>query len=155
MSSFKHPTYTDEQLHRYLAHIKFPNPNVLPPPTLATLTALMIHHTSVAPFENISIHYTPSHSVILDPEHLYRKVVERNCGGYCMENSGMFAVVLRSLGFNIMTSGARVSNLISSGSKDGGYLGWSHMINIVTIDGQDYHVDVGFGSRCVRLAFSL
>ncbi|KAL7269140.1 hypothetical protein RUND412_008208 [Rhizina undulata] len=132
--------YTLEQLRRYLAHIRYPNSAVPPPPTLQTLQKLMPHHQSTAPFENLTIHYSRHHKVLLDPAHLYKKVVEKGRGGYCMEMNGMFSVVLRSLGFEIYTTGARVD-------WSGSFTGWSHMVIIVTIEGQRYLVDVAYGTN--------
>ncbi len=83
-----------------------------------------------------------------------------------MENNCFFGTVLRSLGYEIYSAGARISNA-TSGISGGGYQGWyifssllvekgasglirwhrSHMVNIVTIEGQRYMVDVGFGSN--------
>lgn len=60
--SSKMATYTPHQIHSYLAHIGFPNPSVAPPPTLETLKAIISHHLSTIPFENLSMHYRPSHS---------------------------------------------------------------------------------------------
>lgn len=119
-------TYTESQLHCYLEHIKYPNPDVLPPPTLTTLQKLMTYHLARVPFENLIIHYSPHHNVILDPQHLYHKIVERGFGGYCMENNGCFSVVLRSLGFDVWTVGGKVSKTVDTQGvdRDGAYLGW-------------------------------
>ena len=63
-----------------------------------------------------------------------------------MENNTFFACVLRSLGFSVLSVGARVSHE-TTGRHDGGWEGWSHMVNLVRVDGQRYLVDAGFGSN--------
>ena len=64
-----------------------------------------------------------------------------------MENNCFFGTVLRTLGFNVFSAGARV-NTQASGSGGNGWTGWSHMVNIVTLSsGQKYMLDVGFGAN--------
>lgn len=70
-----------------------------------------------------------------------------------MELNTLFATVLRTVGFQVMSTGGRVSSQASpngcSTSEDAGesfYYGFAHMINIVTISGKHYLVDVGFGA---------
>jgi len=124
---------------------------------------------ATVPFENLALHYSTHHSITLDPECLFEKVVGRGRGGYCMENNCFFGTVLRTLGYAMVSVGARVSNA-TNGRADGGYTGLygargrassevlpdtciliyscsSHMVNIVTVDGKRYMVDVGFGSN--------
>ncbi|KAH6843387.1 arylamine N-acetyltransferase 1 [Chaetomium sp. MPI-CAGE-AT-0009] len=135
-------TYTDAQLARYLEHIRYRGDarQLASQDPLGCLTALQHHHMSFVPFESLSLHYSKHRLLSLDPEDLFRKVVDRGRGGYCMEVNTFFAVVLRSLGFTLYSVGGRVKG-------PGGYKGWDHMVNIVTIKGQRYLVDVGFGSR--------
>ncbi|KAL6717662.1 hypothetical protein ACLMJK_005577 [Lecanora helva] len=149
--------YNDEQISRYLDHISLPResrdllhtPTRLhhPPNALKFLTSLQQHQLCTVPFENLSLHYSPHHSISLDPHHLYKKIVEHGRGGYCMENNCFFATVLRSLGFRLHSAGARVS-FAAEGEDEEVYAGWSHMVNIVTLDdGKKYMLDVGFGNN--------
>lgn len=89
----------------------------------------------------------------LDPSHLFEKIVERNAGrgGYCMENSCLLGTVLKSLGYDVVATGARVNEAVQpmAAKKDWPgprYSGWNHMINLVTMDKRTFFVDVGFGS---------
>ncbi|KAI9806049.1 MAG: N-terminal acetyltransferase [Piccolia ochrophora] len=145
------PTYTPTQLDRYFNHIAFDRPRISPDDAksakgLEYLTALQKRHMFKVPFENLSLHYSKHRFLSIDPEDLYAKVVERGHGGYCMENNCFFETVLRSLGFQLYSAGARVSSAVSGGNQDQGFDGWSHMVNICTIGGQRYMVDVGFGA---------
>lgn len=64
-----------------------------------------------------------------------------------MENNTFFGTVLRSLGFKVVSVGARV-NRMASGSGGDVWEGWSHMVNIVELEGgQRVMLDVGFGTN--------
>lgn len=69
-----------------------------------------------------------------------------------MQNNNLFATVLRSLGYDVVTAGARVSSTLedpSAGTQDpdeATYGGFTHQVNFVTVGGTKYFVDVGFGS---------
>ena len=67
-----------------------------------------------------------------------------------MELNAFFGHVLRSLGFKVSARGAKVHSRLS-GDKDGDWFaGWSHMVNLVSIPGEErivWLVDVGFGGE--------
>lgn len=46
--------------------------------------------------------------ISLDKEDLFEKIVTLERGGYCMENNLLFSTVLRTLGFEVVATGARV-----------------------------------------------
>lgn len=159
------PVYTDEQLHQYYTYIEFPESDRCTKETLQSqdpdaqltfLAKLVRYQLCKIPFENLDLHYSTVKGISLDTDFLFNKVVERNVGrgGYCMQNNGFFATVLRSLGFAVMTAGARVARSLDEGSApkgpdgEGVYGGYGHQVNIVTIGGSKYFVDVGFGSIC-------
>ncbi|KAL2158820.1 hypothetical protein VTH06DRAFT_4012 [Thermothelomyces fergusii] len=135
-------TYSDEQLRQYLDHIGFRGDarQQSSADPLGCLTRLQHRHMARVPFESLSLHYSRHRLLCLDPEDLFRKIVDRGRGGYCMEVNTLFAAVLRTLGFTLFSAGGRVRG-------PNGYKGWDHMVNIVTIDGQRYLVDVGYGSN--------
>jgi arylamine N-acetyltransferase len=116
----QHPTYSRIQLARYISHIyQLPLEEAGPHLTrveeairrdpLASLTELQRRHLSTIPFGNVVLHYSQHRTISLDNDLLFHKLVERGLGGYCVENTGLFAIVLRSLGFQIYTGGAKVS----------------------------------------------
>lgn len=114
--------YTDEQLDRYLQHIGFvadagsARQRASDDP-LAFLTALQRHHMARVPFESLSLHYSRCRLLSLDPEDLFRKIVEQGRGGYCMEVNTFFASVLRGFGLTLFSAGGRVRG-------PDGYTGW-------------------------------
>lgn len=121
--------YTPDQITQYLAHISHPTPTTHPHPTLSTLRHLTTLHLAAVPFESLSLHYTAERNLTVDPDGLFRKIVEGNGvqggkrGGYCMEVNTLFACVLRGLGFDVLSVGARIS--FATQRKEGeGYLGW-------------------------------
>lgn len=142
----KMATFTPDQISRYLKHIGWDANFQAPIGTLAYLQELQKRQLARVPFEDLSLHYSPTHLLSLDPNDLFNKMVGRNMGGYCMENNTFFGAVLRTLGFSVINAGGRVSHA-TAGRPGPGYMGWSHMVNIVTIDGMKYLVDVGFGAN--------
>ncbi|KAK3385664.1 acetyltransferase-like protein [Podospora didyma] len=139
-------TYTPDQLARYFEHIGWDASSWPPTGTLTAAFLQELIHRQLArvPFESVSLHYSPTHLLSLDPEDLFHKIVGRNMGGYCMENNTFFGTILRSLGFNVTNTGGRVSHA-TAGRPGPGYMGWNHMVNLVTIDNDKFLVDVGFG----------
>ncbi|EHY53767.1 hypothetical protein ABEF92_006511 [Exophiala dermatitidis] len=149
------PTYTGDQLAAYVACIA-PDPTY----TLATLQSeikadplgalsrLQIRQMGFNSWGNVALHYSWHRIITLDSEALFHKIVERKLGGYCMENNAFFATILRSLGYQLYVTGARISFAVDgNGKHPEGFAGWSHEAILVTIDGQKYLVDVGFGSQ--------
>ncbi|KAI4263907.1 MAG: hypothetical protein L6R42_000966 [Xanthoria sp. 1 TBL-2021] len=145
------PTYTDSQLSKYLHSFSF-NYGELFRHGFAIdyneLKTIQQHHLSTYPFENLSLHYSTTHTISLDLDLLFEKFVEadRGRGGYCMENNAFLGSMLRSMGYDVTSVGARVCDGIHGG--DGETFGsWSHMVNIITISNKRYMVDVAFGGN--------
>lgn len=76
---------------------------------LQYLSSLQKYHLAAIPFENLSLHYSKEHTNSLNPDDLFEKIVIRKKGGYCFESNSLFGVMLRSLGFDIVSVGARVT----------------------------------------------
>ncbi|EFY86571.1 hypothetical protein J3459_015058 [Metarhizium acridum] len=131
--------YTPDQVDRYLQHINFPRAKH-PSDALQRLTQLVARQVARVPFESFALHYSQHKRLSLDPEALFEKIVVHGKGGYCMELNAFFGGMMRGLGYHVLNAGGRVKT-------PAGYTGWSHMVNIVTIGGTRYNVDVGFGSH--------
>lgn len=107
-------------------------------PSAETLRALQIAHLQTVPFENLSIH--AGEGIVLENEALFGKIVERRRGGFCYECNGLFAALLRALGFDVTMLSAEVAN------AEGGYgQPFDHMTLMVSAGAQCWLVDVGFG----------
>jgi N-hydroxyarylamine O-acetyltransferase len=77
-----------------------------PVPDAATLRALHRAHLLTVPFENLDIHI--GRPIVLDLAALERKLVGERRGGFCYELNGMFAALLRQLGYEVELLQARV-----------------------------------------------
>jgi N-hydroxyarylamine O-acetyltransferase len=111
-------------------------------PTADTLRALQVAHLKTVPFENLSIH--ANEPIVLEDNALFDKIVRRRRGGYCYEANGLFAALLRALGFEVAMLAAGVAK------KDGGFgPQFDHMTLIVTLE-ERWLSDVGFGDSFVE-----
>jgi len=118
----------------YLERIKYRGSVAL---TAATLRDLQVAHLLTVPFENLSIH--AHEPIVLSDDALFAKIVKRRRGGFCYECNGLFAALLRALGFEISMLSAEVAH------PDGGYSQpFDHMTLLVDLQ-QRWLVDVGFG----------
>jgi N-hydroxyarylamine O-acetyltransferase len=118
----------------YLKRINYGGPLA---PTAETLRQLQVAHLLSVPFENLSIH--SGEPIILTDEALFAKIVVRRRGGFCYELNGLFAALLRALGFEVAMLSAGV---ISPGGEFGPE--FDHMALLVTL-GERWLADVGFG----------
>ncbi len=108
-------------------------------PTLQTLQALHEAHLLTVPFENLSIHY--GQPIILQEEALFNKIVYKHRGGFCYELNGLFAWLLRQLGFQVTLLSAEVANDDGNFSPE-----FDHLTLLVhQLAGADWLADVGFG----------
>jgi N-hydroxyarylamine O-acetyltransferase len=108
-------------------------------PTLQTLQALHQAHLLSVPFENLSIHY--GHPIILQEEALFNKMVRQHRGGFCYELNGLFAWLLRQLGFQVTLLSAGVSNGGDRFSPE-----FDHLTLLIDqLSGANWLADVGFG----------
>ena len=106
-------------------------------PIAETLRELQVVHLLTVPFENLSIH--SRQPIILEDEALFNKIVIQKQGGFCYELNGLFAALLRELGFNVELLSAQVA------TGEGGFgPDFDHMTLMVALD-QRWLVDVGFG----------
>jgi N-hydroxyarylamine O-acetyltransferase len=118
----------------YLERINYHGPLA---PTAETLRALQVAHLLSVPFENLSIH--AAEPIFLADEALFTKIVERRRGGFCYECNGLFAALLRALGFDVQMLSAEVANAEGGFSQP-----FDHMTLLVSL-AERWLVDVGFG----------
>ena len=103
-----------------------------------TLRALQVAHLESVPFENLSIH--AGQPIVLNDAALFEKIVTRRRGGFCYEANGLFAALLRELGFKVEMLAANVMNAAGEYGAD-----FDHLALLVTVDGVRWLADVGFG----------
>ena len=106
-------------------------------PTAETLRNLQVAHLLTVPFENLSIH--SGEPIVLEDNALFSKIVDRRRGGFCYEANGLFAALLRALGFDVAMLAAGVAK-----SQGGFGPQFDHMTLMVTLTDR-WLADVGFG----------
>jgi N-hydroxyarylamine O-acetyltransferase len=121
-------------IQAYLDRIGYRGPLT---PTAEALRALQVAHLQTVPFENLSIH--AHQPIVLDDDSLFDKVVARRRGGFCYELNGLFAALLRALGFQVAMLSAAAARADGSFGPD-----FDHMALLVTLQ-ERWLVDVGFG----------
>ena len=119
------------------AYLERMNYTGAPTPTPETLRALQVAHLRTVPFENLSIH--AGQPILLDDDSLFTKIVTNRRGGFCYEANGLFAALLRALGFDVQMLSASVANEAGEFGAD-----FDHMTLMVQL-AQRWLVDVGFG----------
>jgi N-hydroxyarylamine O-acetyltransferase len=107
-------------------------------PTAETLRDLQVAHLLSVPFENLSIQR--GEPVVLEDDALFTKIVERRRGGFCYEANGLFAALLRALGFEVAMLSAGVARAEGGFGPD-----FDHMALMVEAGGRRWLADVGFG----------
>jgi N-hydroxyarylamine O-acetyltransferase len=93
------------------------------------------------PFENLDI--TLGRPIVLSLPSIYAKIVERGRGGFCYELNGLFAWLLRSVGFTLDLLSARVFNGTAFGPE------FDHILLLVRGE-ETVIADVGFGDSFVE-----
>lgn len=142
--------YTRDELDTYFTRVALPvskriyNVSTLSPDEQLTfLNLLQKHHLCKIPWENLIQHYSWHHAVSTHPPHLFREIVLKpGRGGYCMQVNYFQHLILHSLGFDAYMAGSRIWHAHTKN-----YGGWTHVVNIVTIAGERYMLDGGFGPQ--------
>ena len=95
------------------------------------------------PYENADI--VRGVPLSLDPEDLYKKIVNNRRGGYCFELNGLYGQLLRAVGFNVKAEYfarfLRGETVIQMRR---------HRVLRVEADGHDWLCDVGIGNVAPR-----
>ena len=111
-------------------------------PTAETLRALQVAHLLAVPFENLSIH--AGETIVLEEDALFTKIIGGRRGGFCYEANGLFAGLLRALGFEVAMLAAGVANAAGEFGPE-----FDHMTLMVTL-AERWLVDVGFGDSFLQ-----
>lgn len=109
-------------------------------PDVQTLHELQHAHLLAVPFENLDIGW--KRPIRLDHHTLWDKIVRQRRGGFCYELNGLFAELLKSIGYHVTYLNARVFN-----SKGELGIDFDHLALLVRLPESDQRwlVDVGFG----------
>jgi N-hydroxyarylamine O-acetyltransferase len=128
----------------YLARIGAERPAA---PTHDALAELGLAHLYSVPFENLDI--ADGRRLSVELEAVHDKVVTRRRGGFCYELNGLFAGLLRELGYDVRLLAAEVPEPRDGGPRHDR----AHLVLLVDLDGP-WLVDVGWG-EAYRRPFAL
>ncbi|GFF60494.1 predicted protein [Aspergillus udagawae] len=160
--------YTNAQLSRYLEHLSLPpcyteyiqTPDFFPR-TEDALKDLFRGHITLFPYENLTLYYSTTNPVIIEPDVLYEKMLgpdgttPAGRGGYCFEVNIFFHHVLIGLGFSTYMTGVR-NRIRVDGVPVGDFRGWVHGVNVVRLpSGDTFLVDAAFGGDGPTAPFRL
>lgn len=113
---------------------------------LASVRDLMRSQLFSVPFENLDVQ--AGKVVSLVPEEIVTKIVGQRRGGYCYEVNGLFAMVLTTLGVPYRFVAARPMFYPVRRPR-------THMALVAELDGEDWLIDLGFGSYGIRAPLRL
>ena len=130
-------TYSKSQVKAYIEFIDLPEPHRSSPLldnarlaqdehyALPFLTTLMRFHTAKIPFENLTLHYSRHRDVTLEPDELYERLISSGSrrGGHCLQLNCFFGTMLRSIGFEVVSSAARVNSDSQAAANSPNYSG--------------------------------
>ena len=121
----------------YLERINHAQPTIL---DIDTLRELHVAHMQSVPFENLDIGL--KRIIHIDEESIWNKLVVNKRGGFCYELNGLFAWLLKQIGFEVTYLNARVYNREGKLGID-----FDHLALLVQIPSQPerWLADVGFG----------
>lgn len=109
-----------------------------PAATAEGLAQVQRAHRLAIPFENLDV--ILGRGIAIDSASVFAKLVTARRGGYCFEQNRLFEDALEALGFVTRPLLARVWL-----GLEGPPPGKTHTLVLVTIDGQDWIADAGFG----------
>jgi len=125
------------EINAYLERIRYEG---FVKPDTQTLYGLHLTHMLAVPFENLDIEL--KRTIHLNKQAIWDKIIINNRGGFCYELNGLFAWLLKQIGFKITYLNARVFNRTGKLGSD-----FDHLTLLVQIPSQPEHwlADVGFG----------
>lgn len=124
-------------LDGYLARLGVP----ARPPGRAALDELHEAHVRTFTFDNIDV-LLGTHPGV-GTQAVSAKFVGRGRGGYCFEHASLFAAALERLGYDVERRLGRVSSPTTTNAR-------THLVVVVSLDGDSLLADPGFGMSLVR-----
>ncbi|MFJ4863799.1 arylamine N-acetyltransferase [Streptomyces sp. NPDC088748] len=111
-------------------------------PDLDTLYAVHRAHTAAIAFESLDV--LLGRPVALDLKSIEAKLVHDRRGGYCYEQNSLLAAALERIGFEVSGRGAR------NRTRGDSLLAVTHAVLVVTVEGEPWLCDAGFGHQGPR-----
>ncbi|MCX5193931.1 arylamine N-acetyltransferase [Streptomyces sp. NBC_00249] len=111
-------------------------------PDLDTLYEVHRAHTTAIAFESLDV--LLGRPVELELKAIEDKLVHRRRGGYCYEQNSLLAAALERIGFEVAGRGAR------NRTRGDTLLAVTHAVLVVTVGGEPWLCDAGFGYQGPR-----
>ncbi|PWB75616.1 MAG: acetyltransferase [Anaerolineales bacterium] len=114
-------------------------------PDVDTLNGLQRAHMQTVPFENLDIGL--KRPIRIDEKSIWDKLIDQRRGGFCYELNGLFAWLLKQIGYQVTHLNARVFN------RDGNLgIDFDHLALLVQVPGGPgrWLADVGFGDSFIE-----
>ena len=127
------------KLEQYLNRVGFTGDLA---PSLETLIALHRAHLQTIPYENLEIHF--GRKLELNLERIFERLVLERRGGWCYEMNGLFAWVLREIGFDVRLVSTQVTRADGSLMAPGDHV--ALIVQLETESQKLWLVDVGWGN---------
>jgi len=126
----------------YLKRIEYTKPVK---PDAQTLRGLQIAHMQNIPFENLDIGL--KRFIKIDEYSIWEKLIVNKRGGFCYELNGLFAWLLKQIGFDVSYLNARVYDREGNLGID-----FDHLALLVKVTGESgrWLADVGFGDSFIE-----
>lgn len=140
--------FSAAQLDATLARLGLPPQR--PVATLANLDRLIVAALHQLPFENLDV--LLEQPILIEPDAVFAKVVERRRGGYCFELNSLFARLLNSLDYRVTLLVARVRWGLPAEAP---LTPQTHLLLRVDLPEGPHLVDIGFGGPASPRALPL
>ena len=136
MGHGRYNSYMD--IHHYLQRLHY---TAVVKPDAQTLQGLQRAHLLTVPFENLDIGL--KRPILLDEASLWKKIVVNGRGGFCYEVNGLFAALLKEIGFEVTYLNARDYHE----DDDTFGIDFDHLTLLVSVPNEStrWLVDVGWG----------
>jgi N-hydroxyarylamine O-acetyltransferase len=114
-------------------------------PDVDTLRGLQRAHMQYVPFENLDIGL--KRPIKIDEGSVWKKLIEQQRGGFCYELNGLFAWLLKQIGYEVTHLNARVFDREGNLGID-----FDHLALLVQVPGRSerWLADVGFGDSFLK-----
>ncbi|MCP1652182.1 arylamine N-acetyltransferase family protein [Pseudomonas nitroreducens] len=140
--------FSAAQLDATLARLGLPPQR--PAATLANLDRLIVAALHQLPFENLDV--LLDQPILIEPDAVFAKIVERRRGGYCFELNSLFARLLSSLDYRVTLLVARVRWGLPAEAP---LTPQTHLLLRVDLPEGPHLVDIGFGGPASPRALPL
>ncbi|MFH7598912.1 arylamine N-acetyltransferase [Streptomyces racemochromogenes] len=107
---------------------------------IATLRKLHKHHLMAIPYNGVTENHENGVNLVdIDEDAMFETTVMNGQGGTCFQLNRLFFRLLRALGYEVTLMAARTAEGAEAFALD-----VEHMFSRVTLDGQEWLVDVGY-----------